>query len=433
MKRLLNVARGVTALMIGVLLTAASASPESSEESKEKAADILSKAAARLAGEGTFAFEATVSYEGTINGEVENIETIYTVAYKRPDAISVHVINSEMEIRFVSNGKRYIRYIPEFGQFMDEEDEMLAGEVLATSGFDLIVPALELMSEVVQAAPFADAIEAPDLAYVGEEMWKGIECDRIRFTHDDVPYDLWIQRGDDPLVRKISPSMATLEEELGANAGVRFKIEVAVEFTEWEMGVDVDERIAFNPGEGVEEVASFRAPSPADRLKGKMAPDFTVALLDGSSLTLSDKIGDIVILDFWATWCGPCRIAMPVLEEVAKEIAADGVHLYGVNLQEDPDRIRSYLESKGLDVAVALDTDGSIGEMYEASAIPQTVIVGRDGKVAVVHVGLWAMPTAEDAAGMTADEESKLIHNTLADALREELREVIEAETGAKG
>ncbi len=432
MKLSFNVSRVATAFMIGALFAAGPASPQSSEDSKEKAADILSKAAARLAGEETFAFDAAVTYQGTINGEIETIETIYTVAYKRPDTISVHAINSEMEIRFVSNGKHYIRYVPEFGQYMNDEDDMGPAKVIATSGFDVIVPALELMAEVVREKPFSDAMEASDLAYVGEETWNDIECDRIHFTLGDAPYDVWIQQGDDPLVRKISPSMMALEERLGANAGVNYKINVVAEFSEWELGIDVDDRIAFNPPEGVEEVAAFRTPTPADRLKGKMAPDFTVALLDGGSLTLSEKRGEIVILDFWATWCGPCRIAMPVLDEVAKEFASEGVHLYGVNLEEDPERIRRYLEGQGLDVTVALDKDGSIGEMYQASAIPQTVIIGRDGKVAIVHVGLWAMPTTDDAAGMTPDEESKLIHDTLADVLREELRELIGAETGTK-
>ncbi len=433
MKLLSNGPRGAIALIIGALFAAGPASPQGSEDSKERAADILSKAAARLAGEGAFAFKNTVTYVGTINGETERIETKYTVAYKRPDTVSVHAVNPEMEIRFVSNGKRYIRYVPEFGQFMEEEDEVLPATVIATSGFDVIAPALILMGELVQEAPFTDAIDASDLAYVGEETWNDIKCDRIHFTHRDVPYDVWIQQGDDPIVRKISPSMTALEKQLGSNAGVTFKIDVSAEFTEWEMGVDVDERIAFNPPERVQKVAAFRAPTPADLLKGKMAPDFTVALLDGDSLTLSEKKGEIVILDFWATWCGPCRIAMPVLDAVAKEFAGDRVHLYGVNLQEEPERIRSYLEGKGLDVTVALDRDGSIGEMYEASAIPQTVIIGRDGKVAIVHVGLWAMPTANDATGMTPDEETKLIHDTLADALREELRELIGAETGTKG
>ena len=433
MKLLSNVSRTVIALMIGALFAAGPASSQSSDDSKEKAADVLSKAAARLAGEETFAFKTTVTYVGTINGETENIETKYTVAYKRPDAISVHVINPEMEIRFVSNAKRYIRYLPEFGQYMNDEDEIRPAKVIATSGFDVIIPALELMAEVVREAPFADAIEASDLTYVGEETWNDITCDRVRFTLGDVSYEVWIQQGDDPIVRKISPSMTALEERLGAIAAVTYTIEVAAEFSDWEMGIDVNERVTFNPPEGVEEVAAFRAPTPADRLKGKMAPDFTVALLDGGSLTLSEKIGEIVILDFWATWCGPCRIAMPVLDEVAKEFAGDGVHLYGVNLREDPERIRTYLESQELDVTVALDKDGSIGDMYEASAIPQTVIIGRDGKIAIVHVGLWAMPTADDAAGMTPDEESKLIHNTLADVLREELRELVGAETRAKG
>ena len=78
---------------------------------------------------------------------------------------------------------------------------------------------------------------------------------------------------------------------------------------------------------------------------------------------------------------------------------------------------------------MALDSDGQVGDIYKASAIPQTVIVGRDGKVAIVHVGLWAMPTMAATSELTREEESKLIYNTLAEALRKEIRELISTET----
>lgn len=429
MTQLFKIRHVSIALALGVLLCCSLSSGQSASDSKAKARAALSKAADYLAGKESFALKAQVIYKGTMNREVESIVTDYTIAFERPDAISVHTINPEMEILFVSDGQRYIRYVPEFKQYVDSAEEIAAAEVIATSGFDVIAPALEMLSEAVKAAPYTRALEASDLEYTGEETWNDIATDRIRFTLGETQYDMWIQKGDDPLIRKIVPSMTALEQRLSQAAAISFRIEVAVEITEWELGIDVGERVVFNPPDDVAEVAAFRALTPAEALKGKMAPDFTVALLDGTSFTLSEQRGDIVILDFWATWCGPCRIAMPVLSDVAKEFADNGVRLYGVNLREDPERIRAYLEGEELELSVALDSDGQVGDIYKASAIPQTVIVGRDGKVAIVHVGLWAMPTMAATSELTREEESKLIYNTLAEALRKEIRELISAET----
>jgi thiol-disulfide isomerase/thioredoxin len=122
-------------------------------------------------------------------------------------------------------------------------------------------------------------------------------------------------------------------------------------------------------------------------LVGKAAPDFELELLDGSKFKLSQSKGKVVILDFWATWCGPCLRAMPQVEAVAREFADRDVRLVAVNLQEEPDPIRAMLQRHNLDVTVALDRDGLVAQLYGANAIPQTVVIDREGKVARLYIG----------------------------------------------
>ncbi len=122
-------------------------------------------------------------------------------------------------------------------------------------------------------------------------------------------------------------------------------------------------------------------------LVGKPAPDFTLNLLDGKKFHLTDAKGKVVILDFWATWCGPCLQAMPQVERVAHEFEDQGVQLVAVNLQEEPKAISSMLERHKLKVTVALDSNGAIAEKYAATAIPQTVIINREGTVSYLFVG----------------------------------------------
>ena len=121
-------------------------------------------------------------------------------------------------------------------------------------------------------------------------------------------------------------------------------------------------------------------------LVGKPAPDFQLDLLEGGQFHLSAQKGQILVLDFWASWCAPCLQIMPQVDKVAQEFAGENVKLVAVNLQEDPERIRTVLERLNLKPAVALDRDGLIAEKYGAITIPQTVIIDRDGTVARVYV-----------------------------------------------
>jgi thiol-disulfide isomerase/thioredoxin len=122
-------------------------------------------------------------------------------------------------------------------------------------------------------------------------------------------------------------------------------------------------------------------------LVGKPAPDFDLELLDGKKFHLAEGKGKVIILDFWATWCGPCLQAMPQVEKVAHELEGQGVQLVAVNLQETPDQIKSMLERYKLKMTVALDRDGIVADKYKAVAIPQTVVVNREGTIARLFVG----------------------------------------------
>src|SRR5581483_922358 len=133
------------------------------------------------------------------------------------------------------------------------------------------------------------------------------------------------------------------------------------EFKGWRIGADLDEAaFAFRPPPGSKKVASFfeglfggqQAPSP---LLGEAAPDVDLKLLDGGDFRLKEhRGGRIVMLDFWATWCGPCVQEMPILAEVAEAYKDKGVVFCAVNMREKPEEIRTFLDDKKLKVSVAL-------------------------------------------------------------------------------
>jgi thiol-disulfide isomerase/thioredoxin len=121
-------------------------------------------------------------------------------------------------------------------------------------------------------------------------------------------------------------------------------------------------------------------------LVGQPAPDFNLELAEGGKFRLSEQKGRVVVLDFWATWCGWCMQSMPELDVMADEFG-DRISWVAVNLQEDRKTIAASLERLGIAPRVALDIDGATAEKFGVTAIPQTVVVDAEGKVVRVFVG----------------------------------------------
>ncbi len=143
--------------------------------------------------------------------------------------------------------------------------------------------------------------------------------------------------------------------------------------------------------------ASQRSP-----LVGKPAPDFSLQDLAGNTFQLSQNKGRVIVLDFWASWCGPCIQTMPEVDRVVTELGNNQVDLVAVNLQETADRARSAMERLKLSPTVVLDTDGEVAQYYDAQAIPQTVIVDRAGVIRHLFVGGGAKFIASFSAALKA-------------------------------
>ena len=122
-------------------------------------------------------------------------------------------------------------------------------------------------------------------------------------------------------------------------------------------------------------------------LEGKAAPDFALKSSTGENLRLSEFRGDVVMINFWATWCGPCRQEMPLLDELYARYERVGFNLLGVNIDDDSRRAMQMIEELGVDFPVLFDARKEVSKLYEVDAMPVTVLVDREGKVRHVHHG----------------------------------------------
>ena len=128
------------------------------------------------------------------------------------------------------------------------------------------------------------------------------------------------------------------------------------------------------------------APANAASIQGK-APNFTLKSNTGKNVKLSELRGQVILLNFWASWCGPCRQEMPLLEKLHKRYSALGFTVLGVNVEEDPRKAKTLLKDISVSFPILFDTSNKVSKQYKVSAMPSTVMIDRDGNMRYLHKG----------------------------------------------
>ena len=171
-------------------------------------------------------------------------------------------------------------------------------------------------------------------------------------------------------------------------------------------GSDSTEQVPVNPAGSaqVREPAGSSGPSELeDKLNrlGLQTPkedleaiEFSLKDLNGRETSLREFDGRVVFLNFWATWCGPCRAEIPSMEQLYGELRDQGFTILAVNSQEPPEQVSAFVEESGMSFPVLLDAEGRIGAVYGVRAIPTTYIIGPQGAILGRMVGTrdWNSP-----------------------------------------
>lgn len=148
----------------------------------------------------------------------------------------------------------------------------------------------------------------------------------------------------------------------------------------WSRPVLTADTGAGNPGPGV----------------GRVAPDFSLPLVDGGTFSLAAQRGKPVVLNFWATWCGPCQRELPAIQRAAEHYGEDVVFV-GVDQGETAEAVQRYVDKLGLTFEIPMDGDGEIGFQYNVKGLPTTFFIDREGIIRSYWMGeMNSMTLAEN-------------------------------------
>jgi len=348
----------------------------------------------------------------------------------------IHLRNDQATI--VSNGDRLWFYIPDFNQYTEEEaPESFAGAADWSNPFavtgEMIATNHPAMGFILtsEESPYAEPIRFVSVSQFERVEYNGAAAHLIEgdvaaeaemlmmLENQQAPptkVSIWIDEATG-LIAKMQYDMTALyaamhavQEAARANQdeddpmAMMFEMPLFTRFVASIAFNDIQantafpaERFAFNAPEGAEKVDGFDFGGEGDMgpdteaLIGEEAPAFTGVDLDGSSLSLADFKGKVVVLDFWATWCPPCVAALPEMQELNESMKTQNkpVVMLGVNQDGGPDArdmVRGFLNDKKVTIRQVMDA-GEIGDAYNVSGIPTVVIIDPQGNVRHVHVG----------------------------------------------
>jgi thiol-disulfide isomerase/thioredoxin len=236
-----------------------------------------------------------------------------------------------------------------------------------------------LMQVLVRPDPVAWLTQvAEDIRHAGTEPVAGQSCHKLVATLAGRKVTLWVPVVGPPLLRQLMVRSADPQQQ-----GPR----ITERYTNWRVNEPRPEN-AFNVKRldklAHDALLAIRngKQNPGAVLIGQPAPQQELPLLGGGKFDLARHQGeDVVILDFWATWCLPCRKSMPALVELAREYEDRNVVLYAVNSGEKAEKIRQFLKDQQWELAVPLDVDQKLGRAYYVSGIPHLVVVDQQGVV----------------------------------------------------
>ena len=352
---------------------------------------LLEQAAGTYASLQSYRLEGRYEIESFVDGETQRLEARLAVAGRRPDHMIEELTHPTLGQILVSDGQNTWVYRAALGQYVQQPVAVkpAVDSLSAVESGNVSRGLFIMLRHPLVGATAARTLPAETVT-VAERPTR---CTVIEVDFpNDVKRTYWI----DPATRRIVRHRIAVSH-IGAKSETRRVETVTYDRIELDTPI-ADEVFVFKAPEGARAMASFEAPGQErPDLSGQKAEDFTLADLAGKKHQLSALRGKVVMLDFWATWCGPCRIQMPNVEKLQKEFKDKGLVVYAINQRESADAASRYLKKYAYTTLTLLDSDGAVGEKYQVNGIPSLFVIDRQGTISSHFVGVRDEKTLREA------------------------------------
>ena len=374
--------------LLSFCAVAASLSSASAQAPKLEAVKILKDISSRAEAAKEYAFEGRMQIGAQRGAEPGKIliqaKIRFAVGAEGKYLLDIDAVDKGQYL-LLSNGEKSWAYVPKLKQYSEEEigasEDNEAADTDSTSGRDLaefytrlVVPILShLYANAAQVAPAADAE-----LIVRKKKVKGPVV-RVASKPDSKGSASLAYLVFDPRTLQLGRLVYTTSAIRG---GYSVVTRLTVDFSSLKLGESLpDSSFTFVPPKNAKLVESVPIPGETGSvLLNHPAPEFDLKTLDGQRMRLSDLHGHPVLLDFWASWCGPCRHELPGIVKLAEEYRDQGLIVLGVNA-EGKGTARAFAAKNGLNFAILDDSDRQTNRAYRVRAIPAVFLIDSEGKV----------------------------------------------------
>ena len=359
---------------------------------------VLKEAADTYKRAKTYRDQAEMVVEISIQDMENKITIPFDLTVKKPGMMRVESDNPLLGVSLVSDGKNIWNYKKGANEYTKKDAPELQALAKDEGGPLGMMKSPILLSTIVSGDPLAEIEEdVTSKRLVGTETVDGAECDVIEMTQTDSTARIWVDRKRKLIVKLV---LEVGGGEKGAGGPATLKI------TETHKEIVLDDKVpdgefTFSPPEGAKLVETFtrkkRSRKKRERadLTGKPAPELVLTDLNGKKHSLGNLKGKVVLIDFWASWCPPCRRELPHIQRIHEELGPKGVVVLSVNAEEDDAKLKEFLKEQKVTFPVLRDTERKASAAFSVTAIPRVLIIGKDGTVAA------------DFTGMKSEEELK--------------------------
>jgi thiol-disulfide isomerase/thioredoxin len=330
-------------------------------------------------------FSVSADMQVQLNSK-SNSKSGFSLVFERPNRLALRAKGSSGET-VICDGETLIMYMPAQKKYSKSPAPKSLAQLVDNPGFRMGAAGtsnllLDLLTDDPAALILKGVSASRDL---GLAKIDGQSARHLRFTQGKVSWEVWVADEKDPVLLRVDYDLSRVQKRPGQ------KLTMSQTLT-WKFDVTPSPKeFTFTPPKDAKQVPSlFEPQEELPALLGKAAPPVDLERLngDGKRVNLADHAGkDVVMLDMWATWCGPCRRELPHLVNVAKDYKSKGVVFYAIDLKESKAKVEEFLKKEKLNMTVGLDSKGNVAKAYGVSGIPMLLLIDKKGVVQAVHIG----------------------------------------------